>query len=220
MSSRFASSSLPLLASALAGAGLASMLAPVWAASPAPIAAPVAMGEVCPVTWGVFAASATLVRTVTESQRCFGVGDAGSLTADLDGDGKTECVLTSEYGEIGGGVKIGTSAVRAMKRDASGITESVVGAIGRPEASYSFIPAGATDFYAVVVGCWDASGDGLPDLVVSVKWVQTSGPKQALAYFRNQLPPPNAGLAADLNRDGVVNGADLTILLVAWASGS
>lgn len=224
MSRNFPVSFLAFLGFGAVGAALASVLAPVWAASPAPVpvSAPLtaAMGEVCATTWNVFATNATLIRTITESQRCFGSGEAGSESVDLDGDGKDECLLASEYGEMGGGGSLGTSAVRAMKRNATGITESVVGAIGRPESSYAFIPGGATDFYAAVVGCWDASGDGLPDLVVSVRWVEASGSKKALAYFRNLLPPPNVGLAADINRDGVVNGADLTLLLVAWAAGS
>ena len=218
--------SLQLLAAASLGAIVASAVPSVSARAPSTpeprtwsIVAPAA-GDDCAITWSVFSTNATLIRMVTEAELCFGAGDTGPVVADLDGNGRDECVLVGEFGDFGKSGGIGSSAVRALRRDAGGLSEFVVGAIARPAATYGFIPGVATDFYVAPVGAWDATGDGLPDLVVNVRWVEASGQKRAIAYFRNQLTPPAGTLAADINRDGVVNGADLTMLLVAWAQGS
>jgi hypothetical protein len=47
-----------------------------------------------------------------------------------------------------------------------------------------------------------------------------AGTLSSVCYFPNRLTPPGSQSNADLNGDGVINGADLTILLVAWGAGS
>jgi hypothetical protein len=71
-------------------------------------------------------------------------------------------------------------------------------------------------------GFFDVDGDGLPDALLRASVdniVDGNFSSQTLWYwFRNQLTPPGDRVAGDVNNDGQVNGADLTVVLSNWSS--
>ena len=87
------------------------------------------------------------------------------------------------------------------------------------DTAFPWVPSAQQSSFVVdPSGLFDCDGDGRNDLVVRTIYYAPNAVIQ-YGYFRNILPPPQSSSAADINRDGVVNGADLTLLLVAWAGG-
>ncbi len=63
----------------------------------------------------------------------------------------------------------------------------------------------------------DMDSDGDSDLVVEFRWQDATGWHYKRGWFENiGFEKPAPPVAADLNGDGQVNGADLGLLLVAW----
>ena len=60
----------------------------------------------------------------------------------------------------------------------------------------------------------DVDGDGDLDLIVEIYWHGSTGASHVV-WIENTVKSDPA-LAADINRDGVVDGLDLTALLAAW----
>ena len=67
-----------------------------------------------------------------------------------------------------------------------------------------------------LLGWRDMDLDGDLDLVA---WIPQSGPQGAInIYFENVGYEVAPHIAADLNRDGLVNGADLAVVLRSWTT--
>jgi 1,4-alpha-glucan branching enzyme len=65
---------------------------------------------------------------------------------------------------------------------------------------------------------WDVQADNQPWDGMPFSINISIGPYTGLVYSQGEAPPPCA--AADLNCDGVVNAADLSLLLGAWGTGA
>ena len=166
------------------------------------------LGEgACEVSWPVFDTS---VVQFLESQlpfECQPFSGGGWRALDLDGDAISEMLF----------VRQDFVPTMYVIRRAGGVArEDLVLAWADLQAPW--VPAGGNPAISFI-DLTDLTGDGLPDVVVRVQWTEAGSQRTAFGYLRNLLQPASAS-AADINRDGVVNGADLTLLLVAWAQGS
>lgn len=178
-------------------------------ASPAPLAP--ARRATCPPTWQVFSTTATLIQTLPDGVcptfPCgtpFGQGE--DMVVDLDGDGRSELLTCSERASF---ICADDLACVALRRAAGTLRlETVFG--GQPLS----VPFASADQALLVAACVDVTGDRLPDLVF--KLLGGAKAPDAIGYFANILPPPSSRAAADLNGDGTVGSADLTIVLNAW----
>jgi hypothetical protein len=90
------------------------------------------------------------------------------------------------------------------------------GAIG---AAHSLLPAGWVERDVSFVATHDVDRDGDPDLIMRLGCVEIPAwvPREAFFWVENTASH-NPPLAADLNRDGSVDGVDLGLLLAAWGS--
>ena len=173
----------------------------------------------CTVTWPVFATTAMELSISVMGGPCSGDAQAGNITIDLDGDG-TEELLRSDDWTPGKGD--GDAAVRCLRRVGGAWNDEVLLLWDPAVTTYPWLVGEEGLDYLIVdpAGLLDCDGDGQRDLLVrTIHYPPGSPGVTSYGYFRNQLPPPQSASAADINRDGVVNGADLTMLLVAWAQG-
>jgi hypothetical protein len=171
----------------------------------------------CEVTWDVFLSTAVKVHDLPSGSSCGSGLDIAGMQSDLDQDGTLELILSSERVEEVGFGNFSGGGVLASRRVSGNQTLFVVHDLSRASASYPWIPA-QDSIIVFPIACKDMNSDGLPDLVCLVReYGNTPG---AVCYFPNRLTPPGSQSNADLNGDGVINGADLTILLVAWGAGS
>jgi len=128
------------------------------------------------------------------------------MAVDLDGDGAQELLTCSERADFICPDDLACVALRRFRGTLR--LETIFG--GQPLN----IPFASADQAALVVSCIDVTGDRLPDLVF--KLLGGASAPDAIGYFANILPPPSSRAAADLNGDGNVGSADLSIVLNAW----
>jgi hypothetical protein len=172
----------------------------------------------CAVTWDVFLSTAVKVHDLPAGSSCVSGLDVAAMQSDLDQDGTIELVIPSEriedagFGNAGGGVL-------ASRRISGSQTLFVVHDLSRASVSYPWVPA-QRSIVVIPIACQDMNADGLPDLVCLVREFADASTLSSICYFPNRLTPPGSQSNADLNGDGIVNGADLTILLVAWGAAS
>ena len=172
----------------------------------------------CAVTWDVFLSTAVKVHDLPAGSSCVSGLDMAAIQSDLDQDGTLELVIPSEriedagFGTAGGGVL-------ASRRVSGSQTLFVVHDLSRASVSYPWVPAQQSIIVAPIA-CKDMNADGMPDLVCLVRELDDAVSPYSVCYFANRLTPPGSQSNADLNGDGVINGADLTILLVAWGAGN
>ena len=127
--------------------------------------------------------------------------------------------------EAGGG--LGRSSHQAGDVDGDGVTDFLVADPGFGDPGRTYLFSGATfqllmtftgeNFFDVfgygVSGGGDANGDGTPDILVGARFNDSAGADSGRAYV---FYTPSSICVADLNSDGVVNGADLASLLAQW----
>jgi hypothetical protein len=137
--------------------------------------------------------------------------------ADVNGDGITEFLLRDPNGGMGSYAIVANGAASTVALISShecgttgGAYFQTISCVLRGEAGDFYlkhVPEPATDVSAELF-LRDMDSDGDMDLVVSAGddnfWLENTG-------FQHTNP-----IAADLNRDGRVDGADLSRLLVSW----
>jgi hypothetical protein len=175
------------------------------------------------VTWPVFDPELQPLEVISGSDQlpCWSGTDSG---VDLDGDGSVE-LANSSGGRAG--VSIFTSGesyitpFSVLRRRDEGVAVEVVlefpvdiqywrDLLGPDVSEGSPIFANVRSFF-------DVDGDGLRDAVLRVTYDQQDGVSvNAYYWYRNQLTPPDGGLAGDIDGDGRVDGFDLTIVLGDW----
>jgi hypothetical protein len=174
-------------------------------------------GGPCEVTWDVFQSTAVKVHDLPPGTACVAGIDIAAMQSDLDLNGMLELVLPSEryedpvFGNSGGGVLV-------SRRVAGVETLFTVHDLSRASSNYPWIAA-QNSLVVIPIACKDMNGDAMPDLICQVGEFVERDINVSVCYFANRLTPPGSQSNADLNDDGVVNGADLTILLVAWGAG-
>jgi hypothetical protein len=169
----------------------------------------------CEVTWAVFSNVGVPLSFAQPPAPCNGDAQMGNVTVDLDGDGVDELLRADDWepGQPGDGM------VRCLRRVAGTLRDEGVLSWDPADTAFPWVPSAQQSSFVVdPSGLFDCDGDGRNDLVVRTIYYTPNAVIQ-YGYFRNILPPPQSSSAADINRDGVVNGADLTLLLVAWAGG-
>jgi hypothetical protein len=171
----------------------------------------------CAVTWDVFLSTAVKLHDLPSDPTCQSLTDAFAMQSDLDRDGTLELVIPSERIEDGE-AWISGGGVRASRRIAGVETLEVVHDLSSASSQYPWIEQ-QFGIFVNVIACKDMTDDGLPDLVCVVQGSAGGESLRSICYLPNRLTPPGSQSNADLNDDGVVNGADLTILLVAWGAG-
>ena len=176
-----------------------------------------------PVTWPVFDPELRPLEVVTGSDQlpCWSGTDSG---VDLDGDGSIE-LANSSGGRAGVSIfsdgEFYITPFSVLRRRADGVAVEVVLEFQvAVEYWRSLLGPDISDdssIFANVRSFFDVDGDGLRDAVLRVSYEQQDGSNvDAYYWYRNQLPPPSDRIAGDVNADGSVNGADLTIVLSDW----
>ena len=176
------------------------------------------------VTWEVFEPTIRpLVLTRGEKfLTCFDIGDDASF--DLDNDGVLELVT-----EDGAGIQwdsfsgSSVSPLTSIRRTDGDVVLDVIMTFDS-DITYWLDLIGVDElptdgfFYAESQGYLDIDGDHMLDLIMKVKLFDYSSGSEVEGYFwyRNALTPPGKSASGDVNGDGQVNGADLTIVLSDW----
>ena len=145
---------------------------------------------------------------------------------DLDGDGTIELPNTSGA-NAGVSFYSGTSEVfyvpfSVLRRIDEGVALEIV--LEFPSDIQYWLDLQGLDnsdvdsIFASVRSFFDVDGDGLRDALLRVTSYLVDGQTQITKtyWYRNQLNPPDARLSGDVNNDGQVNGADLTVVLSDW----
>jgi hypothetical protein len=143
-------------------------------------------------------------------------------SVDLDGDGFTELTNSNSpgFGITFGGENYYTFSVLLNTPD--GVALETVLEIETDLQYWEELTGleGITSIEALVEGYFDVDRDGLPDalMLLRASTEPALGFQQYTGFFwyRNQLTPPGDRIAGDVNNDGLVNGADLTIVLSDW----
>jgi hypothetical protein len=178
------------------------------------------------VTWAVFDPQPRPLELVRGADQieCWGADDS---TVDFDGDGSREQYNT-EYSNAG--IDFSGTAVEyfapfsSLRRTDDGVAlEVVMDFEGDIQYWLDALDIKSPSGLNVRIrGFFDVDGDGLPDALLRARVnnvVDGNFSSQTLWYwFRNQLTPPGDRVAGDVNNDGQVNGADLTIVLSNWSS--
>ena len=173
------------------------------------------------VTWAVFDPQIHPIDLIrgSENLECF---YQQTSSADLDGDGFMELRNVDDPGFSYSNGNARYNPFTVLRTTPDGIALEVVLEI-ETNLQYWKDLTGLEDLvyiYASPAGFFDVNRDGLPDALMLVR--ASSGAvgdfQEYIGFFwyRNQLAPPDDRMAADVNNDGQVNGADLTIVLSKW----
>ena len=148
-------------------------------------------------------------------------------STDVNGDGIVEFLDVDGSADgicVQGGASIGSSGSIWVSRVDAGTKA--------PTSVRDVVPVVRANFGDWVLGAFpgitsatfrlnglrDMDGDGDADYLVDLVWLINGVGEFRQVWFENigyEKPPPP--LAADLNRDGDVNGIDLGLLLAAWS---
>jgi hypothetical protein len=177
-----------------------------------------------PVTWSVFEPVARPLELVRGSDliSCFSADDN---LIDFDGDGELE--LSNSSGSNPGvrwfGSQIDYTPFSVLRSTEDGIALEIV--LEFPvDIQYWLGLVGwqsSDDFNVSIYSFLDVDRDGLLDALIRVRGngLDGNGVSQSIYryfWYRNQLTPPGDRIAGDVNNDGLVDGADLTIVLSDW----
>lgn len=145
-------------------------------------------------------------------------------SADVNSDGIEEYLAFSgNYFVLGSQPRDGWILANSIiTSELSGTYESLVTVLNANGIAAPFMAQypGTTQASISSLGLRDMDGDGDLDLVVLIdRFSGNGGFEQLRGWFQNtgyeKAPPP---LAADLNKDGNIDGIDLGLLLAAWGS--
>ena len=143
------------------------------------------------------------------------------LAADVDGDGQVEYFTNGDWRVISGGTPRPIAPLllesRVIPDGPQGVVEEQIPVLSTAGLAQIFIDTmgvGIEDVHAYPMGWRDFDGDGDLDLSVLLRNVSVGG--SLAVWFENIARPATPRIAADINDDGRVDGADLGLLLFAW----
>lgn len=131
------------------------------------------------------------------------LGTSVSAAGDMNGDGFGD-VVVGAFGYDAGQLNEGRAFV---------YRGSSTGVVSAPYAAIEVDQVGAF-FGATVAGGGDLNGDGADDIAAGAPYYDDPDGDEGGAWAFLGTPP----LQGDVNGDGIVNGADLALLLGAWNS--
>lgn len=143
------------------------------------------------------------------------------LAADVDGDGQVEYFTYGEWRVIYGGTPRPITPLllesRVIPAGQQGVVEEqipVLSTAGLAQLWIDTMGGGIHDVHAYPIGWRDFDGDGDLDLSVLIRNVSVGSSLNV--WFENIARPATPRLAADINGDGQVDGADLGLVLLSW----